>query len=185
MKIKVGVSKKRVHLTEETFHKLFNEVNLEVRNYLKQPGEYASTSTVDLKLNGKIISHVRVVGPLRKYNQIELDRNTASELGINPPVRQSGDLADSLSNTIAGPNGELETNGVIVAERHIHMSEEDANKYHLQNHELIKVYKNDKYLFDAHIKIGNFVNELHIDTEEEIIYDLHQDSEVEIYVENR
>lgn len=65
------------------------------------------------------------------------------------------------------------------------MSEEDANKYHLQNHELIKVYKNDKYLFDAHIKIGNFVNELHIDTEEEIIYDLHQDSEVEIYVENR
>ena len=185
MIIPVGVSKRHVHITKETCLKLFNTDHLEERNPLNQPGQFASTSTVDLKLGDKIINHVRVVGPLRKYNQIELDRNTASEIGINPPVRQSGDLADSLSITIAGPNGEVETNGVIVAERHIHMSEEDANKYHLQNHELIKVYKNDKYLFDAHIKIGNFVNELHIDTEEEIIYDLHQDSEVEIYVENR
>ena len=96
MKIKVGVSKKHVHLTEKTFHKLFSEANLEVRNYLKQPGEYASTSTVDLKLNDNeylecdlldfnIIINNNIIGKLSSFenhnnNKIIIVKNKEKEI---------------------------------------------------------------------------------------------------------
>ena len=72
MKIKVGVSNRHVHLTKEDYEKLFPGKTLEKRNDLNQVGEFASTDTVDLYYNGKTIEHVRVLGPFRKYNQIEL-----------------------------------------------------------------------------------------------------------------
>lgn len=181
MIIPVGVSKRHVHITKETCLKLFNTDHLEERNPLNQPGQFASTSTVYLKLGDKIINHVRVVGPIRPYNQIEISQTEADYFGVNPPRRQSGDLENSLSITLVGPCGEVNLDsGLILAERHIHMDPETAKKLDLVNKEIVNVYQNDKLIFDALIKISDpaYV-EIHIDTDEEVEFDLHQNDEVE------
>lgn len=182
MIIPVGVSKRHVHLNEETCIKLFGSNELPVRNPLNQPGQYASTLTVDLEWEGNIIEHVRVVGPLRSYNQIEISDDD-NNLGINPPARQSGDLKDSLPINIIGPKGKVELKeGLIKAEKHIHTTPETLKELDLEDKQVVKVFKNDKYLFDAKIKLSNpGYNELHIDTVEEKMYDLHQGEEVTFY----
>ncbi len=180
MKVPVGVSKKHVHLTKDVCIKLFGSDELPVRNYLNQPGQYASTLTVDLEWNGNVIPHVRVVGPLRNYNQIELSDNECNILKVNPPRRQSGDLDGSLPIILIGPNGKVNLdNGLIRAERHIHMTPDTMKELNLIDKQEVLVYKNDKYLFNAKIKLSDpGFNELHIDTVEEAMYDLHQGEEV-------
>ena len=78
MKVVLGVSNRHVHLTKEVFEKLFGEnAHLEVRNNLGQPGQFASTSSVDIKVGDNVIEHVRIIGPLRSYNQIEISQTDA------------------------------------------------------------------------------------------------------------
>lgn len=182
MLINVGVSKRHVHLTKETYYDLFGNEELGIRNNLSQPGQFASTKTVDLKWNNIIIPHVRIIGPFRNYNQIEIDENDAKFLNILPPRRQSGDLDGSLPITIIGAYKELTLNsGVILAERHVHMDELTAKENGFVDKEIVSIYKNDKYIFDAKIKIAkNAFTELHIDTKEEQDFDLHQNEEVSI-----
>ena len=181
MIVPVGISKRHVHLDNDTCIKLFGNTEMPVRNPLNQPGQYASTLTVDLEWNGKIIEHVRVVGPIRKYNQVELSEEECNILGVNPPARQSGDLDDSLPINIIGPNGKVSiSNGLIKAERHIHMTPETMKELNLQNKESVEVYRNNEYLFNAIIKLSDpGFNELHIDTVEEKEYDFHQGEEIE------
>ena len=181
MIVPVGVSKRHVHLNRETCIRLFGSDELPVRNELTQPGQYASTLTVDLEWNGKILEHVRVVGPIRDYNQIELSEDECNYFGVNPPARQSGDLDNSLPINMIGPKGKVNlSSGLIKAERHIHMTVETAKEQGLVNKESVEVYKDGKYLFNAIIKITvPAFNELHIDTVEENIYDLHQNEEVD------
>ena len=173
MEVPVGVSRRHVHLTKATFYELFNTLDLPIRNELNQPGEYASTLTVDLEWNGNIIEHVRIVGPFRSYNQIEVSDTECEILKVNPPSRQSGD--------IIGPNGKISLNkGLIKAERHIHMTKETLEKENLQNKEKVAVFHKGKFLFDATIKLSNpGFNELHIDTVEENEFNLHSNDIVE------
>lgn len=183
MKITLGVSKRHVHLTRETLIKLFGVEELEVRNYLNQPGEFASTFTVGLKTKDNIIERARVVGPLRDYNQVEVAKSDAHILGVNPPTRKSGDVKGSLPITLIGPLGELYLNeGLVVAERHIHIGEALAKELDFKDDERVLIYKDSKELFDAYIKIKepSFM-ELHIDIDESEKYDLKQDDEVELY----
>lgn len=182
MIVPVGVSKRHVHISREVALILFGSDELPVRNELKQPGQYASTKTVNLKWGDNIIEHVRVCGPVRKYNQIELSKDDANYLGINPPSRKSGDLKDSSPIIIFTEEAEIKLKkGAILAQRHVHMGEKEALELGFVNDEVVNAYKDNKFLFDAHIKIEPIsFTELHIDTTEEIIYDLHQDSEVEI-----
>lgn len=182
MIVPVGVSKRHAHISREVALILYGSDYLPVRNPLKQPGQYASERTLNLRWNDHIIEHVRVVGPIRKYNQIELSKDDAEYLGINPPARKSGDLKDSSPIIIFTDEAEIKLKkGAILAQRHVHMGEKEALKEGFKNEEVVNVYKDNKYLFDAHIKIEPVsFTELHIDTNEEIIYDLHQDSEVEI-----
>lgn len=181
MIVPIGVSKRHVHITRDVCIKLFGNDELPVRNPLNQPGQYASTLCVDLEWNGKKIEHVRVVGPLRSYNQIELSDDECNILGVNPPLRQSGDLEGSLPINLIGPNGKVElSSGLIKAERHVHLTKETADELKLENKEVVNVYYNNKYIFDALIKISiPGYNEIHIDTVEERVYDLHQDDLVE------
>ncbi len=181
MKVLIGVSKKHVHLTEEVCTKLFGSSELPVRNYLNQPDQFASTLTVDLEWNGNIIPHVRVVGPLRKYNQVEISNDECEILKVNPPARQSGDLDDSLPINLIGPNGKVElSKGLIKAERHIHIKPETLLKENLKDKEKVAVFKSGRYIFDATIKLSDpGYDEMHIDTVEEKEYDLHQGNEVE------
>jgi propanediol utilization protein len=183
LKITVGVSKRHVHLTKKVCQDLFGTSDLPERNPLNQPGQYASTYTVDLKNGEEIITHVRVVGPLRKYNQIELAPSEAKELHLNPPTRKSGDLNKTPGITLIGPKGEVKLDsGVIISEKHVHMTPIKAKEIGLKDEEVVAIYRGRKELFKAHIKIQNpaFI-ELHIDTDDEIEYDLHQGDEVEVY----
>ena len=185
MKVLVGISKRHVHLTKEVWNKLFGDEEIEVRNYLNQPTQFASTSTVDLKNGDKIINHVRVVGPLRDYNQVEVALSDAKELGLNPPRRQSGDLDGSLSITLIGPKGEVHLdNSLILAEAHIHMESDMMKELNLVNREVVSLYKDGKYLFDAKIKESNpGYFECHIDSDEALEYGLSNDDELELKID--
>ena len=85
--VSIGVSNRHVHLTEEVFKKLFGEeAFLEKQKDLTQPGEFASTSKVTIKTEKSVIENVRVLGPLRKYTQVEISKTDAFKLGVNPLI---------------------------------------------------------------------------------------------------
>ena len=183
MKVPVKVSKRHVHLTEVTYKKLFGNRPLEVRNYLGNPEQFASTATVALKWNNQIIERLRLVGPFRDYDQVELSETDAKMLGINPPKRRSGDLANSLPMVICGPAGELTIpQCCILVIPHIHFSEAEAAELNLKNQDTFKIFKDGLEILEAEAKVENIPKcELHIDTDEEEKYNLHPGDEVEVY----
>lgn len=184
MKVIIGVSNRHVHLTKDVWHTLFGDIEMEKRNDLGQPGQFATTSTVDINYNGVTIPHVRVIGPIRKYNQIEISASDAKKLGVNPPRRQSGDLDGSLPINIMGPKGEVSLNsGLILAEMHIHMTPQMAADLNLEDKEILPVYQRDTYLFDAKVKVSDPASlELHIDTDEGEYYNLETGMEVDVKI---
>ena len=184
MKTIIGVSNRHVHLKKEVWESLFGDVPMEKRNDLGQPGQFATTSTVDIRYNGKTIEHVRVIGPIRNYNQIEISGSDANFLGVTPPRRQSGELEGSLPISLIGPKGSVDLeSGLILAEMHIHMTPEMSSSLNLVDKQILPVYLGEKYLFDAKVKIGNpAALELHIDTDEGILYNLKTGMEVDVKI---
>ena len=176
MKVKVNISNRHVHLTKETYEKLFNE-DISVKRYLNQIGEFAANQFVTLKYKDKIIEHVRIVGPFRNYNQVELLKSDLNYLGIKEFVRRSGDIEGTPGITIINENNEVTINkGVIREERHIHVNTKDKDKFDLQDKEEVLVDNR----FNAFIKVSdNGFYELHIDKDEAIEYNLNIDDEVE------
>ncbi len=183
MKIKVGVSNRHVHLSREILAKLFGEnYSLKVRRQLMQTGEYASETKVNLKTDSGIIEGVRVIGPLREYTQVEILRSDADILGINPPVRNSGDLNNSESLTIVGVVGMVTLDNVcIIANRHIHMNERDAEHYNVKNGEIVSIKKDNIIIDNVHVKINpTYILECHLDKDDENRFDIHTGEYVEI-----
>ena len=140
--IPLGVSNRHIHLTKETFEKLFGEGNeFEEMRPLYQPGEFASKhvlAVVGPKLRS--IPAVRILGPLRKYDQVEVSLTDAIYLGINPPVVNSGDLERAVGLTLVGPNGSVYIEKcAIIANRHIHMTNKDALRFGVKEGEYCKV----------------------------------------------
>ena len=181
--ILVETSARHVHVTQETLEVLFGKgAQLEVRAMLSQPGQFVSNQRIDLvgyKLNKvtgeKVetrIKGVSILGPVRKDNQVELSFTDCRALGVNAPVRESGDIAGSAGCKLVGPAGELEIKeGVIVAKRHIHMTEADAAEFGVKNGEIVKleVNTNGRSLIfgDVVVRVRNdFALACHIDTDE-------------------
>ena len=140
--IPLGVSNRHIHLTKETFGKLFGEESkFEEMRPLYQPGEFASKhvlAVVGPKLRS--IPAVRILGPLRKYDQVEVSLTDAIYLGINPPVVNSGDLEKAVALTLVGPNGSVYIeNCAIVANRHVHMTNKDADRFGVKEGDYCKV----------------------------------------------
>ncbi len=183
MKIKVGVSNHHIHLKESDFKLLFGlDSKLEIKNMLSQKDQFASTSLLTIKTDKSEISNVRVLGPFRDYTQIEISQTDAYKLGINPPVRDSGDLDDSEIVTLIGPCGTIKTNGCIIAHRHIHISSEQKKELNLEDIVSIK-YGGIKggILDNVKCKITPFASiELHIDTDEANALGIKNNDEVEI-----
>jgi len=182
-KVPVGISNHHVHLTKEIYEQLFQSDFLKMRD-LKQKGEFASNQFVDLKSPFGMIQHVRVLGPFRQYNQVEISQSDAFHLGLKPPVRKSGDLENSETITLVGDKGEVTLKNVcILAENHIHMSNEDLKKYDVTNDSIVKVLvegKREGMLF-AHIKASeNGVLEFHIDRDEANAFCLENESELTV-----
>lgn len=124
MKISIGISNRHVHLKKEDLEVLFGkDYELNSLRPINQPGQFAALEKVTLKTDKDIIENVRILGPVRNYTQIEISRTDAFKLGLNPPVRESGDLKGSAGITIIGPKGILElSEGCIIADRHIHIT---------------------------------------------------------------
>ena len=183
MKIKVSISNRHVHLTKEVYDKLFNKEM--VKDFdISQNNEYASTDYVTLKTSKGQISHVRVMGPCRSYNQVEILASDAYVLGINPPVRKSGDLVNSESvYVLANGKEELLSSCCILAQAHLHLNPSEAKKLNLVDNQMIDVVIDGrrKGIIKAFVKVkDNGVKDLHIDRDEANAFLLKNGDEVEI-----
>lgn len=165
----VGISNRHVHLTEDDFKKLFNNKELEVVKYLNQPGQFASNLKVTIKTEKSEISGVRVLGPLRDYTQVEISRTDAYKLGLNPPVRESGNLKGSEDITIIGDNEITLKECTIIATRHIHASKEDLVKYNLDASKKYKVKINGEK--------GGIINNVSIKVSDKAFFEMHLDTD--------
>ena len=170
MDIKVGVSNHHVHLKQEDLDTLFGEgYKLTNKRDLLQKGQYACEETVTLERDGKVLEHIRIIGPCRSYTQVELLERDNEYFGIKAPVRTSGDLAGSEWVDIIGPNGKVHAlESTIVADRHIHMSAEDLVTFGVSKGDTVTVeYENGVTLGDVHIKSDETcVLELHMNKDE-------------------
>lgn len=172
MDVKIGVSNRHVHLCENDLKILFGEnFSLGVKKELVQPGEFASDSVVTIKTDKSCIENVRVLGPLRSYTQVEVSKTDAFKLGINPPVRDSGDLEGSAGITIIGPNGSVDLDkGCIIATRHIHITPNEVHEFSLDGLKSVDVRLpglKGGILYNVQLKISpNYAFEMHIDTDD-------------------
>ncbi len=186
MKVNVGISNRHVHLCEEDYKILFGDIPLTKRNDLTQPGMYACNETVTIKGNKREYEGVRILGPNRTYTQVEISKTDAYYLGVDPPVRNSGDLLDAALITIIGPKGEITKKACIIATRHIHVDENERIKHNLVGVEKVSVkidgeksgIINNVYLKDS----DKAYFELHLDTDDANGFLLKQGDEVEIIV---
>ncbi len=128
--IPLGVSSRHIHLSTADYLRLFPEQPISEKKPLMQPGQYAAEQVVTLEGPKGKLHNVRLLGPLRNASQVEISRTDARTLGITAPLRMSGDLSGTPGIRLISPFAELEiTSGVIVAQRHIHMSPLDALIY--------------------------------------------------------
>ena len=164
MSFMIETSARHIHLTQESVEKLFGEgYQLTIRKPLSYPGQYGPK---------KEMANVSILGPTRKADQVEISATDARTLGIDAPIRESGDVKGSGACKLIGPKGELDlTEGVIIAKRHLHVTEEDAAEMGIKNGEIIKVAcggEGRKLIFDdvvVRVNVGGATT-MHIDTDE-------------------
>ncbi len=122
--IPIAVSARHCHLTRATLDKLFGHGHeLTVKKWLSQPGQFAAEETVTVVGPRNRIERVRILGPLRGVDQIEISRTDEFFLGIDAPVRESGKVDNTPGCQLLGPAGSADLeDGVICAWRHIHMT---------------------------------------------------------------
>ena len=171
-KILVETSARHVHLTEEHIAILFGAGHtLTKKKDLSQPGQYACEERVELVGPKKSIANVIILGPARKATQVEVSFTDARTLGVDAPVRESGDIAGSAGCKIVGPCGEIEiTEGVIVAKRHIHLTPAEAEAFGVSDKQVVRVKIDSArttIFDDVVVRVNpNFAAAMHIDTDE-------------------
>lgn len=177
-KIIVNTSARHIHLTREHVEALFGKgYTLTKKKDLMQPGQFACEERVTVlgaEKNGvrKEIKGISILGPERKYSQVELSLTDARTLGITVPIRESGDIAGSGACTLVGPCGTVElTEGAIAAKRHVHLDPASAAELGVTDKQIVSVALNTagrSLVFgDTVIRVSDkFVPEMHIDTDE-------------------
>ena len=157
---------------------------LEKKNDLTQPGCFASELTVTIKGPKRSIENVRVLGPNRSYTQVEVSKTDSYALGINPPVRNSGDLEGASEITIIGPNNEITRNAAIIASRHIHVDKNIRKEHNLEGIEKVSVKiggEKGGIIENVYLKDSEEAYfEMHLDTDDANAFLLKQNDEVEI-----
>jgi len=137
--VELEASGRHVHVTAEQALALFGH-DLTPKRPLSQPGQYLAEERVTLAgEKGKLVN-VAVLGPVRKEAQIEISATDSLALGVKPPVRLSGDVENTPPITLQGPVGSVTLRqGVILAQRHIHMSEEDAQLQQVKDGDMVRL----------------------------------------------
>jgi acetate kinase len=170
--IPVEISAHHVHLAQADVEALFGPGHqLTPKSELSQPGQFACEEQVHLVGPKGRIAKVRVLGPTRKETQVEIAMTEQFKLGIQPPIRQSGDLAGTPGITLEGPYGSTSIErGVICAQRHIHMTPEDAMRFHVRDNYVVRVrIEGERQLIfgDVVVRVNPaFRLAMHIDTDE-------------------
>ncbi len=170
--IPVGVSVRHVHLSRADCDTLFGAgYELTRKRDVTQPGQYVTRETVDLIGPKGEMRNVAIINPLRKATQVELARTDALKLGVDPPLRESGQLEGTPGIKIRGPAGELDIpGGVILAMRHVHMSPDDARTFGVADKDVVRVkVEGDREMTmgDVIVRVSPaFALDLHIDTDE-------------------
>jgi acetate kinase len=170
--IPLGVSAHHVHLTKEHTEALFGKGHeLTPHAPLTQPGQFACQEQVNLVGPKARIERVRVLGPYRKESQVEISRTEEFRLGLDAPIRASGDLTGSPGLRLEGTAGSVQLDhGVINALRHIHMAPEDALGFALRDKDIVRVrVEGPRSLTfgDVLVRVHpEFRLEMHIDTDE-------------------
>lgn len=186
--IPVGVSNRHVHLSATDLEELFGAGHaLHPLRKLAQPGQYAAEETVTLAGPKGCLERVRVLGPVRTKTQVEISRHDAIRIGMNPPVRESGDLAGTPGVAIIGPKGAIQLReGLILARRHIHMSPSDARIFGVKDGEVVRIAAGGdrSVIFDGVIVRvkQDFALELHLDTDEANAAGLENGAEVRMLI---
>ena len=171
----VETSARHVHVTQETLEILFGAGHtLKPIKDLSQPGQFASEEQVDVVGPKNTLKRVRILGPVRPENQVELALTDARSIGVTAPVRESGDVAGSGACKLVGPCGEVElTQGVIAAKRHIHMTPADAEVFGVKDKDVVSVkvippVEGRALIFgDVVVRVSpKFSLAMHIDTDE-------------------
>lgn len=170
--IKVGVSQRHVHLSQEDLETLFGKGFELTKAKTLMGREFASEQFVTLVGPSlKSIERVRVLGPVRKNTQVEISRTDTFVLKVSPPVRPSGEIKGSEKLVIVGPKGCVYLKeGVIIANRHIHLTPEFAAKNGISDNDYVDVLvdgiKPTKF-FDVQVRVRDDFNvEMHIDTDD-------------------
>lgn len=155
--VEVEASARHVHLTKGQAIALFGH-GLTPSRPLSQPGQFLSGERVELVGPKGQLRNVAVLGPERKEAQVEISLTDAITLGVKPPVRQSGQVAGSPGITLRGPAGELRLDqGVIAAQRHIHLPPEEAACRGLSDGQVVKL----KLFTDRPITLEDVVVRVH------------------------
>jgi putative phosphotransacetylase len=171
-KVPVGISNRHVHVTQEDLELLFGPgYQLTLKKDLSQPGQFAAEETVNLIGPKGPIQKVRILGPVRPQTQVEISLTDSFALGVKPPVRDSGDLSETPGITIEGPKGKIEIKeGVIIAQRHLHLHTTEAEELGLKDKEYISVKTEGprSVVFEnVLVRVSpKYAKDLHVDTDE-------------------
>ena len=189
-KILVETSAHHIHVTQEVLELLCGKgAQLECIKELSQPGQFASQVRLDVVYHAEIkdrktgeivkkdnvLKGLRILGPVRKENQVEISLTEARSLKANVPVRESGDVKGTPGCTLVNPENGNSVDidcGMIVAKRHIHMTPEDAKEFGVENGQIVSVkisegLGRDAILGDVVIRVSpKYALAMHIDTDE-------------------
>lgn len=172
-KVLVEVSARHVHLTQADLETLFGAgAQLTIKKMLSQPGQFASNERVTVVGPKRELANVAILGPVRKATQVELALTDARGIGIEAPIRESGDTKLSAPCKLIGPKGEVEiSEGVIIAKRHIHVTPDDAVKFGLKDQDVVSVKVENggrtTIFGDTVIRVrADFATSMHVDTDE-------------------
>ena len=171
---KVEISARHIHLSSEHLAKLFGKnYKLNRLKDLSQPGLFAAKERITCQfVGGRRLENVRIIGPFRNYTQVEISKTDAYILGINPPIRRSGDLTNSEKCRLIGPQGYVDLQeGVIIAQRHLHIDDLTAQRYDIKDGQLLSLKIDSAEKLETIYKVlarvsPNFSLACHLDIDE-------------------
>ena len=172
MRIPIEISARHIHLSKPHAEVLFGKGHeFKKIKELSQTGQFTYEETVKLAGQKGEIDNVKYLGPFRGKTQVEVSETGARKLGIDPPLRRSGDLEGSAGIKIVGPKGEVDLEeGVIIPLRHVHIDTKTAEKLGLKNLDKVKVDINgirDLIFENVIVRVDpNFKLSMHLDTDE-------------------
>lgn len=168
--VQLEASGRHVHVTKDQAQILFGH-GLTEKRPLSQPGQYLANERLTVVGPKGEFQNVAVLGPERKEAQVEISLTDSRTLGIQPPVRLSGDVKNSPGATLVGPKGKVDIAcGVIAAKRHIHMTPEDAQRFHVKDKQTVKLqtFTSRPVIFDdVVVRVSkDFATFVHLDYDE-------------------